>query len=311
VNLEIGKGVSLIRVPNVVSYTPQEAQKALNDANLQYQEVPQASSDADKGKALAQDPAPQTQVAPGSLVKVTVGTGLETVQIPDGLVGKSLDEATAILAAAKLQAVSQEEDGVEALNQVKQVDPAVGSRVQEGTPVTLTVSNNTLMAMPNLVNSTPDEAVSALQDAGWTGDSSSLSRSTTPVTNPGLVGAIVSQSPSSGSVVPKTGTAVRVQVGVATQVTIPNVVGKTEAEARAALAGIPNVSYNTVGGTPAGQAGRVQGQTQAGQVDAGTPVRVDVYGPETPATPTTSSSAPSPPASAPASAPPPATAPGG
>ena len=58
--------------------------------------MPQSSSDADKGKALAQDPAPQTQVAPGTVVKVTVGTGLETVQVPDGLVGKSLDEATAI-----------------------------------------------------------------------------------------------------------------------------------------------------------------------------------------------------------------------
>ena len=63
VNLEIGKGVSLIAVPNVVSYTPEEAKKALNEANLQYEEVPQSSSDADKGKALSQDPAAQT---PGS-----------------------------------------------------------------------------------------------------------------------------------------------------------------------------------------------------------------------------------------------------
>ena len=83
---------------------------------------------------------------------------------------------------------------------------------------------------------------------------------------------------------PKTGTAVRVQVGVAAQITIPNVVGKTEAEARAAMNGIPNVTFAIVGGTPPGQAGIVQGQTAAGQVDVGTPVTVNVYGPEAPAT---------------------------
>ena len=47
------------------------------------------------------------------------------------------------------------------------MDPAAGTRVQEGTPITLTVSNNALMVMPNLNNNTPDEAVGILQDRGW------------------------------------------------------------------------------------------------------------------------------------------------
>uniref|UniRef100_UPI003B3BD90F PASTA domain-containing protein n=1 Tax=Nakamurella sp. TaxID=1869182 RepID=UPI003B3BD90F len=212
VNLEIGKGVSLIAVPNVVSYTPEEAKKALNAANLQYEEVPQPSSDADKGKALSQDPAAQTPVQPGSTVKVTVGTGLQIVQVPDGLVGKSLDEATQILTDAKLQVVSQRADSAEPENEVTAVDPAVGTRVQEGTPITLTVSNGNLMVMPNLVNSTPDEAVAALKARGWAGDS--VRQTTQEVSNPGLVGAIISQNPASGTTVPKT-TAVRVVVGVA------------------------------------------------------------------------------------------------
>jgi beta-lactam-binding protein with PASTA domain len=157
------------------------------------------------------------------------------------------------------------------------------------------------MVMPNLKNKSPNEAVAALQDQGWSGDNDSLAKSTTPVTNPGLVGAIISQSPDAGAVVPKTGTAVKVQVGAAVQITIPDVVGKTEAEARAAMNGIPNVTFATVGGTPAGKAGTVQGQTAGGQVDAGTPVTVNVYGPE--AAPAASSP--------PAAAPPPAPAPGG
>ncbi len=214
VNVEIGKGVSLITVPNVVSYTPEEAKKALNEANLQYEEVPQSSSDADKGKALAQDPAAQAQVQPGTTVKVTVGTGLQTVQVPDGLVGRSLDEATQILTDAKLQVVSQTADSAEPENEVIDLDPAVGTRVQEGTPVTLTVSNGSLMYMPNLINSTPAEAVAALQARGWQGSGDTLRQSTQEVSNPGLVGAIISQNPSSGSTVSKS-VAVRVVVGVA------------------------------------------------------------------------------------------------
>ena len=135
--------------------------------------MPQSSSDADKGKALAQDPAPQTQVAPGSPVKVTVGTGLETVQVPDGLVGKSLDEATAILAAAKLQVVSQEADGIEAAEPGQPaMDPAAGCPGAGGHP-----------DHPDGVQQQPDGdaepaeqharrgGVGVLQDQGWNGDS--------------------------------------------------------------------------------------------------------------------------------------------
>jgi hypothetical protein len=46
--------------------------------------------------------------------------------------------------------------------------------------------------------------------------------------------------------------------------------------------GVPNVTFATVGGTPPGQAGIVQGQTAAGAVPVGTAVTVNVYGPEAP-----------------------------
>jgi serine/threonine-protein kinase len=204
----------------VVSYTPEEAKKALNEVNLQYEEVPQSSSDADKGKALSQDPAAQTQVQPGSTVKVTVGTGLQTVQVPDGLIGKSLDDATQILTDAKLQVVSQTADSAEPENEVTGADPAAGTRVQEGTPITLTVSNGTLMNMPNLVNSTPADAVAALQARGWQGSIDTLRQTTQDVNNPGLVGAIISQNPTPGSTVSKSA-AVRVVVGTAPPATQP------------------------------------------------------------------------------------------
>ena len=204
-------------------------------------------------------------MVPGSTVKVTIGTGLETVQVPDGIVGQSLDEAPAALTAAKLQVVSQEADGTEPANQVTGMDPAPGTRVQEGTTITLTVSNNSLMVMPSLQNSTPDQAVGILQDNGWKGDAGNLSKSTKVTTNPGLVGAILSQSPAQGAVVPKVGTAVSVVVGEAGTETIPDVVGKSEADARAAMAGIPNVTWGVAGATPPGKAAVASGGPDAGR----------------------------------------------
>jgi hypothetical protein len=91
---------------------------------------------------------------------------------------------------------------------------------------------------------------------------------------------------------------VRVTVGVVTQINIPTVTGLPVDAARAAMAGIPNVTFAEVGGTPPGQAGIVQGQTAAGPVDAGTPVTVNVYGPEAAPPPPTTAAA-SPPAASP------------
>ena len=105
---------------------PEDAKRRSTRRTCSTRRCRSPSSDADKGKALAQDPAAQAQVTPGTVVKVTVGTGLETVQVPPGIVGRSLDEATALLTAAKLQVVSSEVDGVEPLNQVTQMDPASG-----------------------------------------------------------------------------------------------------------------------------------------------------------------------------------------
>jgi len=280
VNLEIGKGISLVAVPNVLSYTPEDAKKTLNTANLQYQEIDKPSADADKGKALAQDPAAQTRVKPGSTIKVTVGSGLQTVQVPNGIIGQNLDEATAQLKKAKLQVVSQQADGTEPLNQVTAMNPAAGAQVQEGTPVSLTVSNNSLMIMPNLQNSSIDQAVAALQAQGWNGDPSSINQTTQPVGDPGLVGAVLSQGPGEGTVVKKTGTPVTVAIGTR-RITMPDLIGKTRQQAVGLLAraGVTNVTFTNAGRRPGRQAGRVHSQSVPPNtaVRAGTPVTVSVY----------------------------------
>jgi len=281
VNLEIGKGVSLVTVPDVLAADRASAQQSLAAAQLLYQEVLQPSSDADKGKALAQDPPAHTQVPPNSTITVSIGTGLTIVTVPDGLVGASLDQAAASLAAANLTAVPQEADGVEPANQVIGIDVQPGQQVPAGSPVTLRYSNNGLMVMPNLLGQSRDQAVSKLQAQGWAGDAGSLGVTEQPTSARGSIGAVLSQNPPAGSPVKKTGTPVSVAVG-ARQVSVPNVVGKTQQQAAALLAqaGATNVTFTDAGKPPAGQAaGRVQAQSVKPNTAIGpnTPITVAVY----------------------------------
>ncbi len=279
VNLEIGKGIPLAIVPDVVGDTREAAQQALAGAQLQYREVLQPSSDADKGKALTEDPVALTQVAPNSTVTVNIGTGLTIVTVPDGLVGQTLDQATATLQAANLTAIPQEADGVEPANQVIGIDQQAGQPLPASSPVTLRYSNNSMMTMPDLQNRSQDQAVAALQAQGWVGDAGSLVVTEQPAPR-GSIGSVQSQNPAAGSAVKKTGTAVSVAVG-ARRVTVPNVVGKTQRQAATLLAqaGATNVTFTSAGSPPSGQAGRVQGQSVGANTAIGpdTPITVAVY----------------------------------
>ncbi|HEY5150630.1 MAG TPA: Stk1 family PASTA domain-containing Ser/Thr kinase, partial [Mycobacterium sp.] len=263
VNLEIGQGVSLVTVPDVLNADRASAQQSLAALQLQYQEVLQPSSDADKGKALSENPPARTQVPPNSTITVSIGTGLTIVTVPDGLVGASLEQAAASLAAANLTAVPQEADGIEPANQVIGIDVQSGQQVPAGSPVTLRYSNNGLMVMPNLLGQSQDQAVAKLQAQGWAGDTGSLGVTQQPTSARGSIGAVLSQNPPAGSPVKKAGTPVSVALG-ARQVSVPNVVGKTQQQAATLLAqaGATNVTFTDAGKPPSGrQAGRVQAQS--------------------------------------------------
>ena len=281
IDIEIGRGISTAIVPDVVGNLAAAAKQTIINAHLLYAEQSQPSADPDKGKVIAQDPSPATQLNPNATVTVTIGTGLTKVTVPAGVVGQSLDEATAILQAAQLTVVAQDGDGVEPPGQVIAMDQQPGQLIPAGTPVTLTISNNTLMTMPNLQNQTRDQAVATLRAQGWAGDTSSLVVTEQATTTPAQIGAVLGQQPVAGSAVGKTGTPVTVALGV-TQITVPDLIGKTQKQAAALLAkaGATKVTYTNAGTPPRGQAGRVQGQSVPANtaVPADTPIAVNVYG---------------------------------
>jgi serine/threonine-protein kinase len=281
IDLEIGHGVSKASVPNVVGSTADAARQAISNAHLVYAEQQQPSADPDRGKVIAQDPPAEAALPPNTTVTVTIGTGLSKVTVPGGVVGKNLDQATATLQAARLTVVTQDGDGVEPAGQVIAMDQQPGEQIPEDTPVTLTLSNNSLMVMPDLRNQTRDQAVATLQSNGWAGDPGSLGVTDQPTTAPEQIGAVLGQQPAAGSKVRKTGTPVTVAVGVR-QITVPDVVGKTQKQAADLLtkAGATKVTFANAGTPPRGQAGRVQAQSVPANatVSADTAIVVSVYG---------------------------------
>ena len=79
---------ALVAVPNVLTYTTDQAQARLEGVGLKGT-VREMNGPADtKGQVTQQDPIPDTQVEVNSSVTITVNQGPETGTIPDGLVGK-------------------------------------------------------------------------------------------------------------------------------------------------------------------------------------------------------------------------------
>lgn len=280
VNLVVGHGVRSVTVPDLGGLSPDRARQALAAVGLVYSEQQQSSSDADRGKVLAQSPAAHEQSPPGGTVAVTVGTGMPMVTVPDGIIGVSVDDATAILAGAGLSAVGVEQDGTPAAGIVIGTDQSPGQRVPEGSPITLNYSNNALMVMPNLTGRGREAAAALLQAQGWAGDAGTITVSSAPAPSPNLIGAVVSQQPAAGAVVRKLGTPVSVGIGVQ-QITMPALVGKPRGEAENMLraAGATKVTFADGGAAPRGQAGRVAAQSVPGgtAITADTTVVVTVY----------------------------------
>ncbi len=280
INLVVGHGVSAVAVPDLTGMTPDAARAALSAVGLTYAEQRQPSSDADRGKVTAQTPAGHQQAGPNSTVTATVGTGLTMVTVPDGIVGVSVDDASAVLSGAGLTAVGVEQDGTQPSGVVIGSDYSPGQRIPEGSPVTLNYSNNALMVMPNLVGSGRDAAAGALQDLGWAGDAGAMAVTSAPAGAANLIGAVVTQQPAAGTVVRKLGTPVTVGIGVK-QITMPALVGKTRAVAESQLkaAGATAVTFADGGTAPRGQSGRVASQSVPGgtAITADTPVVVVVY----------------------------------
>src|SRR5437016_5438406 len=166
------------------------------------------------------------------------GTPPPTVAVPN-VVGQTQAAATSAITSAGLTrgTVTQQSSTTVASGSVISQSPAAGTSVAKGSAVNLVVSSGapapTPVAVPNVVGQTQASATSAITSAGLTAGAVTQQSSTTVAS-----GSVISESPAAGTSVAKC-SAVNLVVSSGapppTPVTVPNVVGETQASATSAI----------------------------------------------------------------------------
>ena len=167
-----------VEVPDFLGSTLEEAQEEAERYNLTVEQAgTEVSDEYEAGQILSQDPKEGTSVEEGSVVRVTVSSGPETVyaNVPAGIVGASQSEAEQAIRAAGLvpQAQNASSDSVK-IGYVISVDPGEGAQVEEGSSVTIVVSTGpeetpepeVTVKIPDLIGWSQEEAIWALEDQG-------------------------------------------------------------------------------------------------------------------------------------------------
>ena len=163
------------------------------------------------------------------LVAVLLLAAPERVQVPD-VVGSSISFAQQRLEKAGFEVATVRDNSAKPRNQVVGQSPAGGSAADEGARVTLNISDGPrIRSVPDVVGARRATAAKALKDAGF--KVKEVPQFSAAVD----VNRVIAQSPSARSAVEQ-GETVQIMVSKGPQsVAVPDVVGRTEDAARAAL----------------------------------------------------------------------------
>jgi beta-lactam-binding protein with PASTA domain len=233
VNLVVSSGAAPVLVPNVIGLTQAAAATAITGAGLTLGSVTtQNSSTVAAGLVISENPNAGTRVPSKSAVSLVVSSGAAPVAVPN-VVGLTQAAATTAITAAGLTlgSVTQQSSATVAAGLVISETPAAGTSVASKSTVSLVVSSGAApVAVPNVVGLTQASATAAITAAGLTlGNVTSQNSATV------AAGIVLSESPTAGtSVTPKSAVSLLVSSGPA-PVSVPNVVGSTQAAATAAI----------------------------------------------------------------------------
>jgi beta-lactam-binding protein with PASTA domain/predicted Ser/Thr protein kinase len=208
VTITVSSGPEDAPVPLVQGMTAQEAADALRQAGFKSQERREFSDTVRSGRVIETSPPEGTTARKGTTVTIVVSRGKQKITVPD-VVGSTRDEAERSLQDAELQASVREEESEDAdPGTVLRQDPAAGSQLAKGKTVALVVAKAPAeVPVPGVIDSTEEDAVNALEDAGFKVD---VQRA--PVETPDEDGIVVDQDPSPDTPRPK-GSTVTISVG--------------------------------------------------------------------------------------------------
>ena len=209
ITLNVSSGPGDKIVPDVRGKSRSNALKLLTRAKFEVTEQEEASSSVPAGNATRTDPEGGTEQPAGSRVQLYISTGPEKVDVP-GVVGLDVEDARAELTDAGLRPVVNRVESDKPEDEVTGQNPAEGTEVNEGTRVTISVSQGAPeeIPVPNVEGEDRDAAVAELRGAGF-----DVSVQEEPTPNEDEVGKVVRQQPSSGQ--RPRGSTVTITIGVA------------------------------------------------------------------------------------------------
>ena len=156
---------SVISVPNVVGLTENEARALLDDFTITIQRAPDQR--IPKDRIAAQLPVATSRVEKGSAITLTISDGAGDTTVPAEIVGKTLEEARALLSAAGLRVLRTiPVDSELSPGSVISVTPSAGSTLPAGSAVTLEIASGNVK-VPDLIGASEIQARTTLTQAGF------------------------------------------------------------------------------------------------------------------------------------------------
>ncbi|MFF4631955.1 Stk1 family PASTA domain-containing Ser/Thr kinase [Streptomyces griseorubiginosus] len=238
-----GAGNDQVDVPNIVNQSQSDATRQLSNVDLKIGQVTQkACENTSKGNICEQDPTADTKVDKNTAVNIVVSTGAPKVAVPSVL-GQDVDQATETLEDDKYGFVvkTKQKESAEKPGTVLDQDPKLGTEVEKGSTVTLTIAKaEEKSTVPDVTGQSCEDAKKQMQANNLVGNCTEVE---TEDTN--QIGKVIATSPQAGTQADK-GSSVNIQIGKAADKTeVPDVRGQTVGQAKQTLnnAGFTNIQF--------------------------------------------------------------------
>jgi serine/threonine-protein kinase len=141
VTLAVSGGQRSAVVPDVAGLGQQQARLAIENAGFQFGPITQQTSDQPRGAVVGSSPAAGEQIPLPAVVRIAVGQGPASLQVPD-LTGRTVADARSTLEQLGLHlgAVSRDTSSFQPENTVLSQTPAAGQMIGAGGRVNLRIS---------------------------------------------------------------------------------------------------------------------------------------------------------------------------
>jgi serine/threonine-protein kinase len=206
VTLFVSNGPSTVRVPDVVGLDQTDARRRLRRADLRVDVQRESSTKVAEGIVIRTDPGPGRPAERDSAVTMVVSSGPDQVTVPS-VIGETQEDAVSRLRDEGLSPIVRERASSEPVDTVIEQTPAAGQEVEEGSSVTVFVSNGEVREVPDVTGLPESEAEAELDDAGF-----GVSVRTRSTDQPDEDGIVLSQAPR-GGVERREGATVTITIG--------------------------------------------------------------------------------------------------